>query len=307
MKLQCKQCSGTDFKKLSDNEYKCNYCGTVEMTWYAAGQFEHSKADKIKVLPFVLMIFGLIAVLLYSMFSVESPQISRPESKSEIQSFEKASSKLLKEDKTPIGSKEYNSDSIEKEKSLSGTFENISEIPDSIGNVYFIGFFKNTGEGVIRKPVVNILLYSKDGRKVAVGSGYGFHPFLRPGEKTPIRVLISKAPEYTRYEVKYKVKAPYRYTKLIRPKCEMKNAKIQAGKYGRREVAGELYNLSDQIIKYAKIAVVVYGEDKKIIGYYTKYLAEKELAGGDYSPFRISLYSVKKQPKSFQLFYTGRY
>ena len=313
MKLQCKQCSGTDFTKISGNEYQCNYCGTRELKWFqpdAVGAA--SKREARKFLPFVITLVTVIFFLLFSMIFYRSQSTKSPRSPAPSKVVSKTAdytSDLDSQDAKvpPQKGQEFSVAETSQEKVLNGKFYNIQELPDSIGNVYFVGFFKNTGEGPIRKPLVVVDLYSAAGEKVGSGRGYGFHEFLLPGEETPLRVLVSSAPTYKKYKVKFKVQPPYRYVKMERPDCKVQKAKIETNKYGSKTLRGQVVNGSKRPMKFTQVAAILLDAKKKAIGYYTNYIADDEVAGGDYSPFSINLYSIKGKMSSFRLECTARF
>ncbi|MEM7179515.1 MAG: hypothetical protein AAF518_01275 [Spirochaetota bacterium] len=306
MKLQCKQCSGTDFTKVTENEYQCNYCGTRELRWFQPDTFgAASKQEAKKFLPFALALLVIIGFLLFStiFYRFQPTKDEIPSEPTVVSKSSEHSSDLDTQDAKvpPQQSQEFSVQETEKDKPINGKFYNIQELPDSIGNIYFVGFFKNTGEGPIRKPMVVVELYSLAGEKVGSGRGYGFHDFLLPGEETPLRVLVSSAPKYKTYKANYKVEPPYRYMKIERPKCKVQKVQIQTGKYGGKTLRGQVVNESSRPMQFTQLAAILYDAKKKIIGYYTNYIPAKEVAGGDYSPFSINMYSIKGKMSSYRL------
>ncbi|MFC1669927.1 hypothetical protein ACFL20_05990 [Spirochaetota bacterium] len=289
--MKCKNCSGQDFAKISDDEFKCKYCGTKLFLKNRDNIEIHlSEKTKNKLIRITSIFF---VVILFSAFLAYFFR-SRPVNRSD----ENISGK-------PRKLSEFGGDSIVKENPPLGKFDRVSVIPDSIGNIYFAGIYSNIGKTPVAKPEVAIILYSKMGRKIASGHGYGIRNILLPGEETPVSILISNAPEYFRYEIKHTPKRPYSFNIKRRAKIILKNTKLKKGKYSGYVVIGDIYNIDDSAIKYMNLNALLFDKKKKIIGFGTGYLKEKNLKPNDYSPFKIKITTVVGKPKSFKLDYNA--
>ena len=168
---QCSQCSSVDMQKMGEGEYRCRYCGSVQ---YGSGvPIRPSKIPRpgakllagIGAVIAIMAIGGLVAV-------VWIPSGPDP-----------ASTAHHGDSPAPAGTADFGEESIEKEVPPEGTFTGVSEVRDSIGNVYFIGMYSNTGTVPIRQPLVTVVLYDAGGARSprAGGTPYGtcFPPAAR--------------------------------------------------------------------------------------------------------------------------------
>lgn len=294
--MQCKQCSSHDFKKISDSVFRCNYCGT---NYYndgtlvpggvpsAAGTMNRNRNALIMgaVVALTVTFGATVFIFMGSSSRPTSPAVS-------------GGQKQGQPDK-PI---EFGPEAVQNKPKPTGSFTRIAEIPDSIGNVYFMGIYKNTGESVMQKPMVTMVLYSADGRKVAAGNGYAIRETLQPGEETPVIVLVNKPPKYARYEAKSEPEAPYGVPRE-RPKMAFRNVVMKQGVYSGYVITGEIVNKDRKDARWVNTMALLIDRDNRIIGGGTGYLAEKSLKAGDYSPFHIDVTTVKGTPRSFRIDY----
>ncbi len=294
--MQCKQCSSIDFEKISPGEYRCKYCGAIQIIDGRSGSplLPSIRGLNNKKVRTSLIVIGAAVVLtvLFGYFFT-ARQAPGP-------GFT---------DSIPVGPEkmsEFGSEDIEEEVTPEGKFTDVAEVPDSIGNVYFIGMYRNTGKSPMRKPLVSVTLYNKAGRKVAAGRGYGVRDILLPGEETPVKILVNNPPGYERYEIEHNPEPPYSFSTYNRPKLTFDNVKVAKGKYSGYEVTGEVYNKSGAGAKYVEVVAVLFDENKKIIGSGRDYVKTDILKSGDYSPFRVGVTSVMGIPQSFKLDYSGR-
>ncbi len=298
--MQCKNCSSGDFEKLSEYEYRCRYCGSLKVLESLAPRKEVPEARTGRAVqagpPALLIIVGVI-ILLGLIGYLNKGKSSPPRTRKTVTSVT---------DLKPVPPAEFGSSSVEKVYPPEGEFVGVQGIPDSIGNIYFMGMYKNTGKAILRKPRVEVTLYSADGRKVASGRGYGIREVLLPGEETPVRILITRPPAFTRYKITHEPQYPYSSTDLNRPSMKFANARLVKSRYSGFEVQGEIHNADEGRVRSVNIAAVVYDAKKKIIGSGTAYLKESSLQSGEYGPFMVRVTTVRGVPHSFILDYEAR-
>ncbi|HQP47675.1 MAG TPA: hypothetical protein PKX12_03005 [Spirochaetota bacterium] len=302
----CPQCSGTLFKELSADEVQCEYCGTKFFLNESGGSLKKhgivsgsgNKKNNRTAVAVIAIILGL--GLVSAIFSFRDKQ----------QGLQTTSGKLnsISSGKSAVSSNTAESRlrSAYREGDLRGSFSMISEIPDSIGNVYFIGFYKNTGREALNRPKITLVLYSPEGRKVASGYGYAIRSFLLPGESTPVRIIVRTPPRYSRYEVYDEPKPPYSFYRLNRGKAVFENVRIEAGRFSGYELQGSVVNKGSSVMRSIQLAAVLKDSGGAITGYGSQFVAAPPLAPGNYAPFRIQIFRTIRKPVSWVIDYTCR-
>lgn len=284
--LHCKNCGGTDLKEIAPGRLQCAYCGTVQKKKDAQKTKAPSNiAISRKLIPVIaaVVVVAAASIIVFSLLRQ--------------QPGEKGTATVPGDSTT---SKSYQSDNVELAPRPEGEFSNISAVPDSIGNIYFMGIYKNTGKIALRKPEVSIVLFDENDRKIAAGRGFGQHNFLLPRERTPVKILIQKAPEYTRYEVVHEPDTPFS-TKQSHGKIGVQNGKLTQDRYNYI-ITADVYNRDTVPLQYVNVRAVLFDDEGMITGMGDAYVSEKKLQPGDYSPIRIQIHTVKNPPRSFELF-----
>ncbi|MCB1158976.1 MAG: hypothetical protein KDK45_15865 [Leptospiraceae bacterium] len=183
-----------------------------------------------------------------------------------------------------------------------GEFINIGAVPDSIGNIYFVGLFKNTGEIAIRKPRVDLSLLDEAGNEVATAFGYGSFDYLNPGEECPLQVLVSKAPAYKKIKIKTKPEPRYNFDTKVRPKITIKAGKVTKRQYSGYELSGQLTNEDTESAVFVSTIALLLTKDGKTAGMGYTYIKEKELGAGQTANFTINFYSMNGTPEKYKLY-----
>lgn len=288
---QCSQCSSVDLEQIGENEYRCRYCGSVQ---YGPAAATARSLGIPRPRALALSIIGIIVVILVG--AGAWIMLVPPGSKTA-----PALSNGTRGSAETIAGKDEN-DALPLAE-----FSRVAEIPDSIGNVYFIGMYRNTGTVTIRQPSVTIVLYDRKGRKVASGRGYSIRGGLPPGEETPVRVLVMRPPEYARYEALHEPMRPFTFERYNRPKMSFRGVEIRKRRYGGYEVVGDILNAGEDAVEYVNIIATLIDGNGRMIGFGTAYLPERRLKGGDYGPFRINVITCDGVPRSCRLDYEARY
>ncbi|MBP7735711.1 MAG: TFIIB-type zinc finger domain-containing protein [Spirochaetes bacterium] len=293
--LLCRQCGSHDMR-LQEGKYVCHYCGTIHydsgarrITGSVAAYIKKNKIIAvISAMAFFLVIAG------YAMFVVTGP--GSPEGHNG-----NRSDVPVEKSGEPA---EAGQDAIEPEKKVSAEFTGISPLPDSIGNIYFVGIYANTGETPVL-PKAEIALHNAKGEKVAVGTGYGIRGYLLPGEKIPISVLIQRAPAYSSVKSIGAAEAPSYYQQ--RPKLSFSRLKMSspAHRYDYYRASGMVKNASGKNAQYVQVAVTAYDDSGRIIGYTTGFLGQTVLGNGEDAPFSVEFHIMKGKPARFAVEYSA--
>ena len=98
-------------------------------------------------------------------------------------------------------------------------------LPDRIGNIYFVGIYRNTGEAAIDRPRVEATLWDAKEGKLAVGSASARSTTLLPGEEVPIKILVQHAPAYASVTTRWRRATAYGST--ARPKLQIEKPKLE--------------------------------------------------------------------------------
>jgi len=292
--LICRQCGSHDLK-IENDKYVCNYCGIIQYEEVdepavlptATKKFTPKAVKIISITATLLLLAGIIVIIL---FSRRGGPVIPPTVETDLGK--------------PRGLEQSKEGSIE-EKKVAAEFINVSVLPDSIGNIYFIGFYKNTGETPVL-PRAEIALYDSKGEKIAVAFGYGIRGYILPGEETPISVLVSKAPQYKEFKSTGTPEMPVYISK--RPNMKITNLKLIFPKlrFDHHTLTGKIQNL-DKEASYVQIAAALLDGKGKIIGYSSNFLGQTRISSGDTAPFKISFYLVDGKPESFKVEYTGMF
>lgn len=197
---------------------------------------------------------------------------------------------------------EYGSDAVVKEKIVKAEFVDPVALPDRIGNVYFVGIYRNTGEAAIERPRVEATLWDDKKQKVAVGSGFAAFNNLLPGEEVPIKILVQRPPAYA--SVTYKI-APerVRFGTTMRFKLAIEKPKLAPAPTSGYHLTGTVRNNDASEVRFVHIVALLLGEDHSIVGMQDGFIAQRELPAGDHSPFQLQILQTARPPKSFRLYH----
>ncbi|MBN1534421.1 MAG: hypothetical protein JXA20_17235 [Spirochaetes bacterium] len=286
--LQCSQCSGVSFTQISDTHYRCEYCGSITIVEGSKPGSAASPAMRVQkkrswLIPLLAASLFIIlgtttAILLLEPGS--GPAVS------------KRICRMVGAVNHPAG------------ESPRGKFYRISRRQDVLGNIYFFGWYRNTGTVPIIRPRITLFCCSNTGRKVAAGRGYSARENLLPGEETPIRVLVHHPAQCDSIKVIDEPRAPYRTSDLRRPSMTFRNVRLIKSRYSGYEITGELANNDGGSVKSLRVAGILTNANGRIIGYDSSFVSSTPLAPGDYSPFLLRFLGVKKVPASYSLEYS---
>ncbi len=319
--MQCRNCSGNDFRETSTGNYKCQYCGTL---YYE----EKRKSPRtVTVAPqrinrrFII----ISSVVLAAAVAVILPLTLVDKNKRENERDDFVSKNTWQKDieRNSIPREDFE---VKRDNESAGRYESVREdykeslpspqgkivstgpIRDSIGNIYFLCIVENNGSVSLRQPLVTVRLFSKSGEKLDTGKGYAFKNVLNPGERTPVYILIKDYPKYESYKAEYSPEKPY----VIPPggivdkkfSAGISDVKMNKGDFGSSyKVSGRIKNTSGKAGSYVKVGVVLYDKINSVIGYGTAYTGERILKPGDADNFKIYITTVNGIPDHYDLYY----
>ncbi len=293
--LLCRQCGSHDMR-LEEGRYVCHYCGTVH---YEAGAKKFLDTITVSLLKnkkaaaaTAGTLFLVIAGIAVSMMSEPGRPADRTSGSTGIP---------VEKPANPI---EAGKDAIEPEKKVGAEFIDISPLHDSVGNIYFVGIYKNTGETPVY-PRAEIALLNAKGEKVAVAKGYGIRGYILPGEKIPISVLVMRAPLYKTVKSIGIPEAPSYYQP--RPKLAISKLRMTSPvhRFDYYRVYGIVKNVSGEKAQHIQVAVTAFDASDKIIGHAGNFLGQTVLGNGEDAPFTVDFHLMKGRPARFSVEYSA--
>lgn len=198
-------------------------------------------------------------------------------------------------------------DDEEPENEARAEVSALTPLPDSIGNVYFIGYYKNTGTVPIWLPTVELTLWGEQSSKLAVADGYAPRHRLAPGEETPIRVLFSHAPAKWQ-RVTASVTPRAQTFGGPRPNLRLTAGLLQRDRFRGYRLEGTVQNLDTCVVRFIQVIVVVYDKEDRIIGMDSRFIGQQQLSAGESAPFAVPMLQVRGRPHHYRLDYdaTGK-
>lgn len=198
-------------------------------------------------------------------------------------------------------------DDEEPENEARAEVSALTPLPDSIGNVYFIGYYKNTGTVPIWLPTVELTLWGEQSSKLAVADGYAPRHRLAPGEETPIRVLFSHAPAKWQ-RVTASVTPRAQTYGGPRPKLRFTAGQLQRDRLRGYRLEGTVQNQDTWVARFIQVIVVVYDKEDRIIGMDSRFIDPQQLSPGESAPFAVPMLQVRGRPHHYRLDYdaTGK-
>ena len=285
--MQCKNCSGNEFRQTKSGNYKCSYCGTLYYEEQKKNFLKQFRVPRKVLIPAAVILTAVIAITLILA----------------------TAGKKAQPDKN-LNSNNYTFANDGKLPDPTGEILSVDTIPDSIGNMYFLAMCRNTGKVAINRPEITIRLLSEKNEKIASGKGYAFIDRLNPGEITPVYILVTNCPPYSKYETDFTPELPF----VIPPggvfskkfSGEFSDVSMsQTYSNNNHKIRGKIKNISEYDAKYVQVAAILYDKNDKPVGYGSTYISEKLLKPGNFDFFEIYLTTVTAQPEYYKLFFDG--
>lgn len=305
---RCSECGSRSLDPVDDTSFRCSYCGTVGYLPAEPRAPEPAPVPPAAPAPSPHRTLALAAIAVLAVAAVVlGVFVISGSGKRQTGSRRYVSRYSVGDNRAPLPPQkgqpmaEYGGGAVQKPLKLSAEVTDLTARPDSIGNIYFVGIYRNTGEAVIDRPRVELTLLDSKDNKVAVATGHTSRAFLLPGEETPVKILVSRAPEYSSFKTRVEPKAPHYPRRRL--KLGFDGVQIYPGRYGRYHIKGTVTNRDKKDARFVQIIVLVLDADKKILGTTSGYLGQRRLAAGESAPFDLDLHQVDQVPASFRLDY----
>jgi len=285
--MQCRNCSGNEFRQTGSGNYKCSYCGTLYYEEEKNSNLTVNKNWKKFLIPLFTLSISIIAASFFFTFSSRSTD---------------------KDKKSNLNNQTFTNE--EKLPDPKGEIISVDPIPDSIGNVYFLAMCRNSGKVAMNRPEVTIRLFSDKDEKIASGKGYAFIDRLNPDEITPVYILVTNCPAYKKYEIDFTPELPFIIPEggIFRKKFSGEFIDVslkQTDSFNNHKLRGRIKNISEYDAKYVQVAAILYNKDDKAVGYGSTYINEKSLKPGGFDFFEIYLTTVTEKPEYYKLYFDG--
>ncbi len=181
---------------------------------------------------------------------------------------------------------------------IKGEVLQLNAMPDSIGNVYFLGYCKNIGNRSIHYGKVTVRLFDKNKKELANSFGFCIDKQLAVNQTTPVKILVQKAPKYESFTAELSSQN-LSSSDTEKPILEISESKLIKGS---NQIVGKLKNTGSKEVSFPTVTAVTFNKGKKMIGIDTGYLQEKKLKPTESSEFNVNVYiSNGDIPKTFEL------
>ncbi|HMU40948.1 MAG TPA: hypothetical protein PKE31_18205 [Pseudomonadota bacterium] len=322
--LRCDHCASTDLLRLSPGEYKCNHCQTKQHLAEATAPPSPKEAKPLAPVPVVagqkaravaVLIAAVIGLAVVRGAIRKQRQIQArqtilrnlPYRPVETRTYPTTTTLYKGPAYTPPALARaqkpavFSGDAVVPDKKVGGEFVNAVAIPDRIGNVYFVGLFRNTGEATLERPRVEATLWDGQKKKLAGGFGYAASPDVLPGEEVPVKIQVQRAPPWQEVTF-HTAPAPKMYGTASRFDLKVEGAKLEKNRLSGYQIAGFVRNAGAEAVQHVRITGLLYGKNKQIVGMQDGFASQREIEPKDNSPFSISILSTTEPPTSFQIY-----
>ena len=288
-RIQCKNCSSNDLKKINSREYECNHCHSIFHVEgkYAEALDEISRKERTflrKSIPALFILIAAVLLLLYFR-------------------GEKNSGDDLADEKETAPSE---IGVPEKTNKLNLKIDNLHVFSTGLSEKKFTCIYHNTSTEIADSPQVEIQLFDKEGNFLKSETGYAEKDYLMPGESVPMLIRFDKIFPYDTFKAVVHSKKPY-FSPHERPNLEIKHGNIKKAEFTGENIKGYVKNLSSKPAGSVEIIVYFFDKDKRVIGIETAYADQNVIEPGDESSFTVTYYSLLGKPDHFQVDYEARF
>ncbi|MBN2435924.1 MAG: hypothetical protein JXK07_11730 [Spirochaetes bacterium] len=306
--FRCSSCGSPDVRLNKQNQYQCSYCGSLYVNKeralvYAAKEIGNNKIKILQVSAVILFIM-LLSIAVYYVSGENSAGINQTVNDNSVSvNQDKEDSDKTAVDDSVVRQDVLTDNTPGAAKKAEAEVGPLAAVRDSIGGIYFSGFYQNIGEAVITYPKVTVVLFDKYGKELKRAAGYGTRSFLLPGEKTIVRVLVSGAPEYEKIKILYEPQPASKFTKLSRIKLSIVESKMNFSGRGRLDITGTVKNIDSKDCRMVKIEALVF-KDGKVIGSGLIHIAD-DISPSETASFSMYIPSKIDEADSFVLDWQG--
>jgi hypothetical protein len=290
--LRCKNCSGSDLKPFPGhpNLVKCSFCGTTYLL-DSHGNLQKEKQENFSLSKnHLIWISGYVIVLvvLVSLFLLVASKPSNPIEK-------KISQPIIPNISVtkPANIEEENPDDYK------GEIVKINHFKATEDTVYYIAIYKNTGNKLLSKPLIQINFYDENDNPIDTEIGYGYKDTLQPADQTGVVVLSKRKNQLARSEILHFPQKPTYVPEEVNLKVS--NIKLMKGKFFKYELIGEIENVDAIDAEFVSANAILLDEKDMPISMQSTYISEKILKPGKKSLFKIGFSIISGTPQSYFL------
>jgi hypothetical protein len=200
----------------------------------------------------------------------------------------------------PVLSKEVVPEELPKAE-----LRDIREGRTSIGGLYWIATFANTGKVPIDHPAAVVSMFDDAGKRVGEQVGYSILEELPPGGAIPLLILASDPPKYTRIAI-----APRDPREPAFPSHQVpvRIVDYEMGKdFGGRALIGTVENNRAKPVRFTQVLVVGRSSTGEAVSYASGYATAQEIAPKDASGFKVSVGTFEiEKPARYDVLAVGR-
>lgn len=190
---------------------------------------------------------------------------------------------------------------VETERTLAASVLELVPVRDD-GDVWFYGVLKNTGDGPLEHPRINVSMLNEDKTEV-VGTTYGFAErfVLNPNEVTPFRVLGKSAPPFAHATATVDLQAAASHHKPVKLRIVQHTLTPQSS---MMLLSGTIKNTGDQPLQFVQVIALARDKQGRPIGYASAYASAKRLKPGASAPFS-SFFFLSRKPAHIDFDFDG--
>jgi len=303
--FKCDACGASSVTQQDNKQFfKCQYCGsTVVLSSNQPSQQQTSK----KKLSFILLIIPVLVIALMVVFWIVFQNIrAKPTVEQYMPTVSETSTHTkgtVQPNLISAATKSHSEfDDPKRLLKISSQFSGKT----SNGGLYWIVGVKNSGSETVYRPGAVVSMFDAKGQRVAEQSGWSSHESLEPNMSTVVLVFLSQPPvDAERNEL---TTLASKQNSFSSPpiKLAIENFVVSTSN-GLFEIIGDVVNVHDGPVKYARVYAVAKNANDEPIGLGQAFATQKNLKSGETSGFKIKVGTfLVGEPEQWELWGLGR-
>ncbi|UCF41641.1 MAG: hypothetical protein JSW43_04750, partial [Gemmatimonadota bacterium] len=165
---RCSECGSRSLDPVDETSFRCSYCGTVghlpaEPRAPEPVPVPPTAPSPYRTLALVAIAVLAVAAVVLGVFVISGSGKRRTGTRRHVSRYSVGGDRAPLPPQKGRPMAEYGGGAVQKPLKVSAEVTDLTARPDSIGNIYFVGIYRNTGEAAIERPRVELtLLDSKD-------------------------------------------------------------------------------------------------------------------------------------------------
>lgn len=183
-----------------------------------------------------------------------------------------------------------------------------SQISTDFGSTYIVGEVRNNLSDVVEYVQIVGSFYDSSGLLIDTDFTYTDLDYLRPGERSPFKLIISDesvASRIANYTLSVNWEPVYANASAVAAATVLtiQEGEQRIGEFGWYEVVGEVVNGGTDSTEYVKVVATFYDEAGQVINTDFTYTDPTDLAAGQSAPFelRVSDEDIAEEIESVKL------